>query len=296
MNRSWFKTLAWLMWLALPLTALRFWMVWDSLPLRMATHFNAAGQANGWMTREVSLAFALGLTVFLLVIFTVICYMAIRQQVPDRVSWSMLGFFYLVVAFIYHVNNSILAYNLTGKPVEMSRFLIAVPFVTVLFIAIYLASKRGTALPEGQIVAEEVHASSLWALVFLFPLALEVVLFRTIPVPAVRVGTGLVAVLMLICAVFAWSGFRYRFSASGVEIRAMGLRLRSIPQAEIREYGIERWTVLRGYGIRGVGRCRAYVWGNKVVHIKTQDGDVFLGHREPERIIRDLDAIRSFAH
>lgn len=295
MNRT-FKTLIWLMWLALPLTALRYWMVWDRLPLRMATHFNAAGQANGWMTREVSLEFALGITLFLLAIFTGISYMAIRQQVPDRASWAMLGFFYLVVAFMFHVNNSLLAYNLYGKPVEMAPFLIAVPVVVMLFIAVYLGSKRGTAFPEGQMIAEEVHSSWLWALVFLVPLGIEAFLFRTIPVPAVRAGTGLVGLLMLVCAVFAWKGFEYRFSRNGVEIRTLGFRLRSIPTHEIREYGIEPWSVLRGYGIRGVGRCRAYVWGNRVVHIKTRNGDVFLGHSDPERIIRDLDAVRSFAH
>lgn len=295
MNRT-FKAFTWLMWLALPLTALRYRMVWDRLPVRMATHFNAAGQANGWMTREVSLEFALGLTAFLLTIFTGICFMAIRQQVPDRVSWSMLGFFYLVMGFIYHVNDSIVGYNLTGRPVELGPFLIAVPFVVVLFIAIYLGSKRGAALPDDQIVAEEVHSSSLWALVFLFPLTLELVLFQTIPVPAVRIGTGFVALLMLVCAIFAWSGFQYRFTRAGFEIRTMGFRLRSIPLAQIREYGIEGWSVLRGYGIRGVGRSRAYVWGNKVVHIKTQDGDVFLGHSDPEKIVRDLDTIRQSAH
>jgi hypothetical protein len=295
MNRT-FRALIWLMWAALPLIALRYWMVWDQLPIHMATHFNAAGQANGWMTREISLAFALGITLFLLTIFTAILYLAIRQQAPDRMSWAMLGFFYLVMAFMFHVNNSILAYNLEGKPVEMGPFLIALPFAIVMFVAIYMGSKRGEALPAGQLVAEEVHASALWALVLLIPLAIEVFLFRAIPVPAVRAATGLVGALMLICAVFAWQGFQYRFSQGGVEIRTLGFRLRSIPITDIREYGVEPWSALRGYGIRGVGRCRGYVWGNQVVHIKTKSGDVFLGHSEPERIIRDLDAIRSFAH
>jgi hypothetical protein len=43
MNRT-FRALIWLMWAALPLIALRYWMVWDQLPIHMATHFNAAGQ------------------------------------------------------------------------------------------------------------------------------------------------------------------------------------------------------------------------------------------------------------
>ena len=71
-----------------------------------------------------------------------------------------------------------------------------------------------------------------------------------------------------------------------------GFRLRSITRDQIARYGIERWNALRGYGIRGVGNTRAYVWGNQVVHITTLEGEVFLGHNDPVRIVRDLDMIR----
>ena len=49
-----YRTMTALLWLALPLTALQYWMVWDQLPARMATHFGATGQPNGWMPRETS--------------------------------------------------------------------------------------------------------------------------------------------------------------------------------------------------------------------------------------------------
>jgi hypothetical protein len=71
----------------------------------------------------------------------------------------------------------------------------------------------------------------------------------------------------------------------------LGFRLRSIPRADIKEYAVESWNPLRGYGIRGIGNRRAYVWCNQGVRIQTNDGEVFLGHREPERIVRDLDSI-----
>jgi len=45
-----------------------------------------------------------------------------------------------------------------------------------------------------------------------------------------------------------------------------------------------------------VKRHRAVVGWRKIVHIKTDDGDVFLGHREPERIVHDFDAIEQFTH
>jgi hypothetical protein len=60
---------------------------------------------------------------------------------------------------------------------------------------------------------------------------------------------------------------------------------------QIQSYKAESWSALRGYGIRGVGNTRAYVWGNKVVHIKTSNGDIFLGHNDPARILRDLDKV-----
>jgi hypothetical protein len=92
----------------------------------------------------------------------------------------------------------------------------------------------------------------------------------------------------------AWSGFQYRFLQNAVEIRLLGFRLRSIPRESIVSYSIEPWAFVRGYGIRGIGRTRAYVWGNKVVHIRTTSGEIFLGHGDPERIVRDLNMVTGF--
>ena len=63
----------------------------------------------------------------------------------------------------------------------------------------------------------------------------------------------------------------------------------------IVSYAIEPWAFIRGYGIRGIGSTRAYVWCNKVVHIKTTNGDVYLGHNDPARIVRDLDRMMGVA-
>jgi hypothetical protein len=70
-----------------------------------------------------------------------------------------------------------------------------------------------------------------------------------------------------------------------------GFRLRSIPKQSIVSYSIEPWSLVRGYGIRGIGGTRAFVWCNKVVHIKTTNGDTYLGHSDPERIMRDLNMV-----
>ena len=60
MNRRIFHIATVLLWLALPLTALQYTQVWNQLPVHVATHFNAAGQANGWMSRERALQFGVG--------------------------------------------------------------------------------------------------------------------------------------------------------------------------------------------------------------------------------------------
>jgi hypothetical protein len=73
----------------------------------------------------------------------------------------------------------------------------------------------------------------------------------------------------------------------------LGFLLRSIPKQSIVSYSIEPWSLARGYGIRGVGKTRAYVWCNKVVHIRTTNGDIFLGHNDPDRIVHDLDLVRA---
>lgn len=292
MNRRAFQILTWLAWLALPLTALRYWQVWDRLPVYMATHFDAAGQPNGWMTREVSLKFALGLTAFLLVVFTAILFLIEKRKALDTFSWMLLGFFYLVTGFAYSANMAVLRHNLTGRPVELG-WVSPLPLGVLALVVIYLAAHRGKPLPDEQWIATETHASPFFAVVFLLPLLVELWAFTVVPAGTVRISIALMCLLFAAIAAFAWSGFQYNFGPAGVEIRTLGFRLRSIPQSQIASYTVEPWNILRGYGIRGIGGTRAYVWGNKVVHIRTTGGDVFLGHSEPERIMRDLDLIKS---
>jgi Protein of unknown function (DUF1648) len=292
MSRKLLRLCAWLLWLALPITALRYWMVWDQLPVRIATHFNAAGQPNGWMTREQSLTFGLVLTAVLLAVFTAILYFMEKKNAGDTVSWSFLAFSCFLIGMIYYGNESILAFNLHGRPVEAAPFLLMTPLALIIFAAIYLGSKRGSPLPEQDWLAEEVHGSKLWASLFSVPLILQFGAMRAIPLPGVRIGLKLVSVIFVIVAAQAWSGFHYRFGMSGMEISTLGFRLRSIPRTHIREYSEQSWNPLGGYGIRGIGQKRAYVWGNRGVLIKTSEGEVFLGHSRPQQIIRDLDLMK----
>jgi hypothetical protein len=291
MNGKAFNAFTGLMWLALPLTAIRFWAAWNRLPLRMATHFSITGQPNGWMPRELALYFALGITALMLAIFTVVSYVAHKKQIPDASSWALLGFFYLMIGFVYAVNSSVVQHNLDGRPLRIDFWIIFVPVAIVAIAAISLGTKRGDSLPVGTVLAEEEHGSRAWSLLFVALLLSQLSAVILIPVPSIRLGSTLLALLFAVIAVHVWTGFHYFFTTAGVEIRTLGFRLRSIPRADIKEYAVESWNPLRGYGIRGIGNRRAYVWCNSGVRIQTTEGEVFLGHTEPDCVVRDLNSI-----
>jgi hypothetical protein len=291
MNGKAFNAFTGLMWLALPLTAIRFWAAWNRLPLRMATHFSINGQPNGWMPRELALYFALGITALMLASFTVVSYVAHKKQIPDASSWTLLGFFYLMIGFVYAVNSSVVQHNLDGRPLRIDFWMVLVPVAIVAFAAIFLGTKRGDGLPVGTVLAEEEHGSRAWSLLFVALLLSQLSAVILIPVPSIRLGSTLLALLFAVIAVHVWTGFDYLFTTAGVEIRTLGFRLRSIPRADIKEYAVESWNPLRGYGIRGIGNRRAYVWCNQGVRIQTTEGEVFLGHTEPDRIVLDLNSI-----
>jgi uncharacterized membrane protein len=114
MNRNWFTPAIWLMWLALPITALKYWLAWDHLPMQMAVHFNAAGQPNGWETRQGALQSGPGAMAVVLVFFTVMGLMV--RALRPAVSWFMVAVFYVVLGFLWYGNKSIVDWNSRTNP------------------------------------------------------------------------------------------------------------------------------------------------------------------------------------
>jgi hypothetical protein len=128
MNRDWYKTAIWLAWLTLPITGLNYWRAWDRLPARMAVHFDANWQPNGYTTREGSLYFALLVTTFMLVVCTVMSFV-IRALKPQS-SWPVLISFYVALGFCCYGSNAIVEYNLhrvqqSQQSAHVRRLLIA---------------------------------------------------------------------------------------------------------------------------------------------------------------------------
>jgi hypothetical protein len=303
-NRRIFQFATLLLWLALPLVALQYRQVWDQLPLHVATHFNASGQANGWMSRDQALQFGAGFVAILLVIFTALLLYMARTRV-DVFSWAMFGFCALIIGVMVKVNASIVSYNLHGTALDLGGTLIAIPIAAVLLVIVYVVTRRGPALSPSSdatgtpdLMVEETHSGGIVVTFFLLlaAVAFPLIAATMVPVTTVRVAMAIVALLGIAGLAAAWSGFQYRFLRHGVEIRTLGFRLRSIPRMQIQSYAPESWSPLRGYGMRGLGNTRAYVWGNKVVRIKTSNGDVILGHSDPPRIVRDLDLVMSTLH
>jgi hypothetical protein len=126
MERRLFQIVVGLAWLALPLTALKYWVGWDRLPLRVAVHFDGNWQPNGWTSREGSLMLALGITTFLLVIFTIACFTACRTGSSSLSRWALAAVFYVVLGMVYSVNAWIVdrsvSSNQTAREAEWVAF------------------------------------------------------------------------------------------------------------------------------------------------------------------------------
>jgi len=293
MKRRLFQFAIVLLWLALPLTALQYRQAWDRLPPRIATHFNAADEPNGWMPREASLKFSLRLMAIMLIVTSLVLVATTWREVTSF-SWALFGFFALFIGFLLAVNHAVLNYNLHPAPVHPERMLIGLAVAAVALIAFYLLSRRQARLPEGETLVVESHSGGGWAALILLAVLGPLLAISLAP-GGVRWLVYFAGIVGAAAFAMSWSGFQYRFMQHGLEISTLGFRLRSIPRSAILSYSIEPWSVIRGYGIRGIGSTRAYVWCNKVVHIKTSHGDVYLGHNDPERIVCDLDQMMGVA-
>ena len=287
-SRRYLRALTGLLWLAVPAMAGLYAMSWKELPARLATHFDLANHANGWMSREASLTFSLMMGIFIAGVTTLILS---RVKKPDPASWALLLLFYVIMGTLLWAEDAVIAYNVYGKPVNVAPVLVAGIGAAIVVMIIALGTRRGVPLVATNALAVERHDSKMLGSVLGAASVAMIAVIAAIHVVGVRIALGTAVVLMIGSAVLAWYGFRYVFTPSGVEVRALGFRLRSIPASDIKSYAMDRWNVMGGYGIRGVGDKRAYVWGNDGVRIKTLEGEVFLGHHSPEQIIRDLDLI-----
>lgn len=117
MNRDWSRPpawLIWLMWLVLPISALEYGQNWDQLPARMAVHFDANWQPNGYTSREGARDLGLGIMAVMLLPFTV-GLLAVRA-LKTVAAWPLLLVFYVSLGFLWYGNHSIIEFNLHAQP------------------------------------------------------------------------------------------------------------------------------------------------------------------------------------
>ena len=127
MERKLFIAAVSLAWLALPMTALNYSRTWDRLPRRVAVHFDINWQPNGWTSREGARTLALGMTAFLLVVFTIVSGIARRTaaSTSSRLSvWALVAIFYVVLGVVYYVNVWIVERNLQSRSKPFAEFIV----------------------------------------------------------------------------------------------------------------------------------------------------------------------------
>jgi hypothetical protein len=129
MNHVWHKPAVLLMWLALPTAAWIYWRVWDQLPARMAVHFDANWQPNGYTSKAGSVELGLGIMAVMLVLFTVTTL--IVDALKPAAFWPALVISYAVLGFCWYGNYSIVDFSLKTRQVHSglkkstSQFLVA---------------------------------------------------------------------------------------------------------------------------------------------------------------------------
>jgi Domain of unknown function (DUF1648) len=312
MNADVKRFLAWLPMLGLAALAVRLLLVWDRLPLRMMSHFDAAGNPNGWSGRT---EFAVTAFVILTPVFALLAI--ISDQLSRRkpfVGWFFLALNWVCAAITLTVFWSAIDANfyqtkLTVLPVWVFA---AVALALLLGFGIgvdwrwWLSKRRREALQQYQgpvkLIAEESHGSPVFAVVFVAVAVAVIVFFavlsaqRAQPLP-VQIVLPLISFALLVTAFWAWRGFVYRFTNVSIDVVAVGIRLRRIPLSQIRSFSAEQvhpLTQFGGWGVKGFGTDTAYIWGgHTALHIKTYTGDVYLGHKNPEMLAAHLERIMS---
>jgi hypothetical protein len=155
---------------------------------------------------------------------------------------------------------------------------------------------------SGALIAQEVHGSSRLATTFggisAAMLSSLILLKPAGPVSGILLTVGF---LLLACALWAFTGFVYRITTAGLEIRMLGFPIRFVPALDIASVHAKACNPLTdfgGWGIRGIGRMRAYMWGgDRCVYLQTHAGDqIYLGIRDADRMVRELESMAPVAH
>lgn len=316
MTRMHWRNLSLLPWLILPAMLWRYWQLQDLLPARIAVHFNANNVPNGWSDRGDFVVGFIGMTVGVLALFTILSLLPKRTS---GVAGTMLFVEYAVSGLMCMAFIGVLEFNALHRVDVLrsaGRIAMMTPLIVVVVVVIAIvragrsvaqtysnavsqpvASIAAVKPSQGRLLAEESQRAPMAAFLFAIMTAVFLVIaFKMPPSPIwLRFLLYAVSALMLWVITQAWGGFRYRITSTGVEVRTGGIRVYSIPKANIQEYRVAQCDPLcdfGGWGVRVLPGKRAFIWhGHEAVRIRTPQRTVYLGHDQPERLVKDLDVM-----
>ena len=317
MTRTHWRNLSLLPWLILPAMLWRYWQLQDLLRERIAVHFNANNVPNGWSDRGDFVVGFIGMTVGMLALFTILGLIPKR---PKAFSWLLLFFEYFVSLVMCLAFVGVLEFNALNRVDSLriaGRIAMLTPVVAILAVVIAVvkagrkeigaltdASPRlstgspSVAPSQGRLLAEEMQRAPFAGLFFAVATVLVISAAVRISSSAplwVKLLLYAASPLCLWVTLQAFGGFRYRITSTGVEVRTGGIRVCTIPKANIQDYRIAQIDPLGdfgGWGIRMLPGKRAFIWhGHEAVRIRTPQRTVYLGHDQPERLVKDLDVM-----
>ncbi len=295
MSKAWKVALV-VPWLGLVAMIYETWSVYDRLPPVIASHFNAAGVPNGYAPKEQFFTIIVPIAFGLLCLFT---FLASRFDSKSGLAWLLLIAEYWMIGIFVMLTHGTLNVALKQAatldfPMGVWSVVCGVLLVGGEVIRIQGVKKRANA-HGGGLIAEFTHNSPTMAAVFVVIVVGLMLVGVTLNLKGPAFGIPMVVgVIMLACAAWALSGFTYRITTAGVEVRSFGMPFRFIPASDIQSFEARTCNPLTdfgGWGIRGIGKMRAYIWGGKrCVHIRTNAGDeIYLGLAEADRMVRELE-------
>ena len=285
-------------WLGLLLMIAEIAYDYPQLPAVVASHFNAAGVANGWAPKQQFFSIVVPIATMFLAIFT---FLVSRFPQISGLGWLVMICEYWGAGLFAMLTHATLRYNLgQAQTLEFPLVTWSLIMLGALVIGevgrIRTLSKRSNA-GQGSVIAQHRHGSQAMAAMFGGMGAASIALPTALnAVGVARNVLALVGLLMIACAIWAYSGFVYRVTTAGLEIRMLGMPIRFIPAGDITDVesrSCNPLTDFGGWGIRGMGNMRAYIWGgNRCVQIHTHSGDkIFLGLAESDQLARELESV-----
>lgn len=289
----------WVPWVFFAVLVTDIARAYGSLPRVIASHFNAAGAPNGFATKDSVMVTILVVALLITSLFT---FLLSRFSQISGLGWLLMVAEYWGLGVLVMITHGTLEVGL-GETHVLSAPLAVWSLIMGTALVIGEAGRISTLrqradYEHGQLIAEEVHnspkAGALLAAISVVAVALPTAVGATGPARFVPAAVGLV---MLGSAIWALTGFRYRVTTAGFEIRMLGMPIRFVPAMDIASVTARDCDALKdfgGWGIRGVGKMRAYIWGgNQCVHVRTNDGeDLYLGISDAQRLAHELEQMQ----